>query len=412
MDPRYQHPVVTALWSPEWTYDAWWRIEKAVARAQIEALAGEPPTEQFNQMQALIGDTQPDFTTGAAGEIREIEGRTRHDVAAFLEFVRGFYGEPHARWIHYGLTSSDLVDTAQGMRFKEMERMLRVYLEGLERGIDEWRGSRQVVVGRTHGQPAEPITMGMRAESWGRMLNEAGEELLQATGSMQLAKTSGPVGSFAHNGPWIELKVAIELGLVGFGQGATQIIPRTYLARWASAASQVVQVCAKIAMDLRLMLVLNEGRESNRPRGQVGSSSMAHKTNPVGLEQITGLARLAAGYANMLQPLDIWLERDISHSSVERVAVPDLWHVLLHVLAQTGYLLSRFETGYRADLRLASDLGKLTVHRRTLDAVKAGESIGDARTTALLGACGNPLLDSTGQMWDLDYYSRNWNYPS
>jgi adenylosuccinate lyase len=411
MDPRYQHPRVTELWSPAWTYQAWWEVERAVAKAQVEQIKLDPDkAEQLEAMRILAHGLQPAFDADGIAEIQRIEGRTRHDVAAFLEYVRMWFGEPHARWIHFGLTSSDVVDTAQGMRFRELEKLVSVYMSSLEGAIGDWLSSRQIVSGRTHGQPAEPISMGMRAAHWCRMFNTAQDRLAASIQDMQWAKTSGPVGNYAHNGPWIESKVANLLGLASYGQGATQIIPRTHLAEWAGAAAGMVQVCAKIALDIRLMLFSNEGREQ-RPVGQVGSSSMAHKKNPIVAEQIGGMARLAAGYASMLQPLDVWLERDISHSSVERVAVPDLWHVLLRALHRTDYLLGQFQTGYRADLRLSSDLGVLTVHRRTLEAVKGGLPIDEARDRALVEASANPLLDGDGALLDIHYYDRNWEYP-
>lgn len=404
MDPRYQHPRVTELYGPERTYSMWWTIEQAVAQAQREQIALDPDKQQQFREMAVITDNTLVFDEEDVQAIAAIEARTKHDVAAFLEFVRKspWIGEQSGRWVHFGLTSSDVVDTAQALRFKWLEPQMETALLALQRQVNEWCNRDQAILGRTHGEPAEPMTIGMRARHWLRMLNSAGDRLQAATGDMQFAKTSGPVGSYAHNGPWIESRVAQQLGLASHGPGASQIIPRVNLANWASCASQVVSVCAKIAMDVRLMLLLGEGYLV-RPADQVGSSSMAHKTNPIRAEKITGLQRVAAAYASMLQPLDLWLERDISNSSVERIAVPDLWHVLLHVMGETYLLLDYFNLRIEATLAIGQAGGKPYVSRATLEAIRAGHSASYARAEALAF----PLPPSTEQHPEA-WFFRNW----
>jgi len=413
MDTRYQHPQVTDLWSREWTLDAWWRIEQALARAQSDTFTGPDQLSPPAIDRRFIFETKIDFTD-AVEEIDKIEERTRHDVAAFLQFVRSRVPAQSARWIHFGLTSSDLVDTAQALRFKYMLGTLRPALSILSDAIAWWRDSKQMVLGRTHGQPAEPISMGMRAEHWYSLYNSAEDWLIGATDDMVFGKMSGPVGNFAHNSPWIESRVMQELGLVGQGQGATQIVPRVRLARWATCAAQLVAVCAKIAMDMRLMLLLGEARELKGP-GQVGSSAMAHKKNPIRAEKITGLQRVAAGYAGMLQPLDLWLERDISNSSVERIVVPDLWHVLMHVIEETTSMVRAFEVGYRGDVALANHIGEANVHRVTLVGIERGMSVDESRAWALMVMKTHPLgLEADGiviPQTDPAYFARNWAYP-
>lgn len=336
MDKRYLHPQVAALWDLPWTYAAWWRIERAVAVAQaadgiIDKVEAEP----------ILSMVPPTADPGLLLEIENLERTTKHDVAAFVKYVREWYGEPHGRWIHYGLTSSDLVDTAQGLRFKAMHGTVRAACMELLSHVERWEANPTIVPGRTHGQPAEPTTMGIRADHWGALLEPAVGHLIRDTRKMATAKLSGPVGTYAHNPPSIEGQVAVEFGL-SVQTGASQIAPRGSLARWANSAAEMVQACAKVAMDFRLMNLLDEANEPKED-GQVGSSAMPHKTNPIRAEQITGLARLAAGYASMLQSLDLWLERDISHSCVERIAVPDLWHVVLQAIDQTTQLLARMQ---------------------------------------------------------------------
>lgn len=339
MDRRYQHPAVERLWSPEWTYAAWWKIEQAIIRAQRNHM----PEVNGPETDALLSDKEPRFSDpDVLAMIGEMEKATKHDVAAFVNYMREWFGTTSGRWIHYGVTSSDLVDTAQGMRFKELQSTSELVQYQLVQALHLWTQKPTVVLGMTHGQPAEPTSMQVRASHWHVLLTDALTDLTAGTNLMMRAKIAGPVGTYAHNPPQVEADVAFELGLVSQTYGSSQVIPRGYLARWASAAAHVMQVCAKIAMDLRLMNLLREAGEP-LDDGQVGSSSMAHKVNPIRAEQITGLARVGLAYSDMLQPLDLWLERDISHSSVERIAVPDLWHLVLHVMGQTTRLLERTE---------------------------------------------------------------------
>jgi adenylosuccinate lyase len=330
MDLRYTHPAVSALWSLDATYRMWTDIELAVLRAQRESKV--IPDDAARGLQAAMVD----FSINPAA-IQQIEQVTRHDVGAFLEYARGHAGHL-GRWLHFGLTSSDLVETALGMRFKLMGPALVETADTIVDALSVWNSSEVPVVGRTHGQPAEPMQLRARGDHWTAIILEASVNLSRATRGMQMAKLSGPVGTYAHNPPEVEAEAARELGLRAHGPGASQIRSRVPLAAWASAAATMVAACGKIAMDLRLMNLLGEAYEP-RQDGQIGSTAMPQKTNMIRAEQVAGMARMAAGYAAMLQPLDLWLERDISHSSVERVAVPDLWHVLLHAMGQTSQLL-------------------------------------------------------------------------
>jgi adenylosuccinate lyase len=317
--------------------------------------------------------------------IHDLERMTKHDVVAFLDWVRLVVEQP-GRWLHYGLTSSDLVDTAQGMRFREMHEVVISELSNLLSELTRWCADDTPLIGRTHGQPAELLTMQARAWGWMNELANPASRLSQSTRRMAIAKLSGPVGTYAHNPPAIEVAVAKDLNIRPHGPGATQIASRAPLAAWASAAAQVVGACAKIAQDVRLMTLLGEVMVPMRD-GQVGSSSMAHKQNPIQAEQVAGLYRMASGYAAMLQPVDVWLERDISHSSVERVAVPDLWHVTLHAIKQTTSVLAELVFDVHEIGEQITDTPEVDIARRTWQTLHSYPdlSIDQAREAAIRG---------------------------
>lgn len=403
MDSRYAHPQVTALWSPEWTYAAWWNIELAIIRAQREHhIVNLPDTEAFVSMPV---DHLPHFDAPIDNphldRIAELEVTTKHDVAAFVQWMREWWGEPHDRWIHYGVTSSDLVDTAQAMRFDKLLPTISAATEELGKLVMDWARDDTPILGRTHGQAAEPTSVSIRARHWLELISVANSQIRSDTRAMRICKVAGPVGTYAHNPPVVEVEVARILDLIPQCGGASQIVPRGSLARWANSAAELAHACAKIAMDLRLMNLVGEASEPLAD-GQVGSSSMAHKNNPIRAEQITGLQRVAAGYASMLQPLDLWLERDISNSAVERIAVPGLWHVLLHVIKQTTELLRVTEVSTGGAMNNLS----LTVHRHSVvrntnTAIWAGDTVEEAKAWALGKGGEEEILDR-------DWYTRNY----
>lgn len=384
MDPRYADPQVTHLWSPEWTYATWHRIELAVMREQRRlGLINRNDTEGYFDK----ATTHPLWTAEDIWAIHDLEKTTKHDVAAFIQYMREWYEyqtSGGARWFHYGLTSSDLVDTAMGIRFNELGIFLDQACSDLVSATNRWTKLHMETLGRTHGQPAEPITLSHRASSWMAHLRSVIPDLLAQTRRMQKAKLSGPVGTFAHNPPEVESAAAMYLGLQAWGPGASQVMPRADLAAWANSAALLVRVLNKIATDLRLMNLLGEAAEMKAEQ-QIGSSAMPHKNNPIKLEQIGGMARLAAGYASMLQPVELWLERDISNSSVERVAIPDLWHVLLYSVRSMTDLLS---SGVGVDPNVMADnlhaAGHAPYTTRALStALWAGDSYEDARAYSI-----------------------------
>lgn len=383
MDTRYQDTRVTALWTPTYTYGSWLKIERLVAAAQ--RAVGLIPQEGT---ELLVGPTWPTFEPPfVLADLVEIEKRTKHDVAAFVEYARRWYslcgGEVAAKWFHYGLTSSDLVDTAQGMRFAELLTHAEGECQRLLAVLARWEGDGTAVLARTHGQPAEPIELRVRVAHWSNNAVRAMHDLLVTTRRMAVCKIAGPTGSYAHNPPQIENEVASQLGLSNLGHGASQVVPRYALSAWADSCARLAASCSKIATDIRLMNLVGEARLA-RPDGQVGSSSMAHKDNPIVAEQLNGMAQLAGGYASMLRPLDLWLERDISHSCVERVAVPDLWHVTLHVLKQTTAMLESLAIDPTRTMSNLLDAGTapLTV-KLTGEATLWADTIDEAKRWAL-----------------------------
>lgn len=336
MDPRYQHPAVADLFTLEQQYKLWLEISRTVVHVQAEQ--GTIPAKPGNAILANVAPVDVDATDVEI--ILRYERETQHDVAAFLKWWRETLGPNAARHTHLGLTSSDLVDTTMGIRFAQLEAHWWKTITPLESTLyDLMRDEAGTLcLGFTHGQPAEPTSLGIRAQQWQGMVLRSAARLAQAWSAMRICKLSGPVGTYAHNPTGVEMAVALLLGLEPHGPGASQVVPRDRLAHWASCAAQFVQVLAKIAIDFRLMARRAEVSEG-WPEGRIGSSAMPHKVNPVKAEQLAGLARLAAGYAQMLQPVDLWEERDISHSSVERVAVPDLLHLVFYACEQATALL-------------------------------------------------------------------------
>lgn len=386
MDIRYSHPKIARLWSREWTYQTWLAIEALVSDHQGKmGLIPRPQDRLVKRMQELVWATDWD---AAIQEIDRIEEQARHDVVAFLQWARGavlpgvYCDSGSERWIHFGLTSSDVVDTAQGMRFQTAHKILLDELGDMMEELVHWTGDTTPLLGRTHGQIAELIEFRARAWHWLTEVSYPAADLSRDTIRMAYCKLSGPVGTYSHNPPKLEAAVAKDLQLRPVGAGASQIGPRAPLAAWANSAAQLVSACAKIAHDIRLMHLTDEATVPFAV-DQVGSSSMAHKKNPVQAEQVAGLARLARGYAAMLQPIDLWLERDMSHSSVERIAVPDLWHVTLHAVRQTRAILSSLKLDqWRINEGIESTIYPL-VARNTLRHIVSGKSVDEARQLAM-----------------------------
>ena len=314
MIPRYTLPAMAEVWSEETKLRHWLRIEILACEAWNRL--GRIPDEDLEQIRSA---------TATADRVQEIERATRHDVAAFVQAAAESVG-PAGRWIHFGMTSSDLLDTALALQLRDAADLLLGRVEGLlavvrDRAL-EHRDT--VCIGRTHGVVAEPTTFGHKLAVWAFELDRDRERLRRAREVVSVGKVSGAVGTYAAVDPFVEEYVCRELGLAP-ADAATQIVQRDRHAEYLSAVAITGATLEKIALEIR-HLARTEVREVQEPFeiGQRGSSAMPHKRNPVLSERITGLARLLRGNLQAaLENVALWHERDISHSSVERVVLPD-----------------------------------------------------------------------------------------
>ena len=331
MIPRYTRPKMADLWSDASKYRAWLRVE--LAATETLAARRMVPAADLATIQAKAGF---DVT-----RIEAIEAEVKHDVIAFLTSVAEHVG-PASRHIHFGLTSSDVVDTAQALLLVEACDLLLLDLDAmlvvLKRRAQEHKGT--VMVGRTHGIHAEPYTLGLKFVGWYLEMSRNRARLSTAREEIRFGKLSGAVGTYAHLDPGVEAEVMAKLGL-NAEPLATQVIPRDRHAALAAALGILASSLDRIATEIR-HLQRTDVREVEEPfaKGQKGSSAMPHKRNPIGCENISGLARLVRAYVQAaLEDIPLWHERDISHSSVERVIFPDatsLCDTMLHRM--TGIL--------------------------------------------------------------------------
>jgi adenylosuccinate lyase len=327
MITRYTRPELRTLWSEETKFQAWKEVEVALVQA-LEARAVAPS----GSAKALEAQAVP---TPAA--VSELERTLDHDVIAFLTLLAEGMG-PEREWVHYGMTSSDLVDTAQALR---VIRSLDVIAEGVDRALDRsrelaLRHRRTPIVGRTHGVHAEPMVVGLKFLGWYAELRRDRERLTRARETMRCGKLSGAVGTCAHLSPEVESDVLTRLGLAT-DPVSTQVISRDRHAELFGALAIVAGSLERFATEIR-HLHRTEVREISEGfrAGQKGSSAMPHKRNPITSERITGLARIVRGNTlAAFENMALWHERDISHSSVERVILPD-------TLCLVDYMLDRF----------------------------------------------------------------------
>jgi adenylosuccinate lyase len=318
---------MASVWEPRSRYDTWLRIELLACEAWAEL--GKVPREALTVIRERAGyDIR---------RIDEIEREVRHDVIAFVSAVAERVG-PEARYIHLGLTSYDVVDTALAVQLQQAATILVEDLEALRLVLADLarRHKRTVMIGRTHGVHAEPVTFGLKLALW---YTEAGRDLdrlRRAKEAVAYGKLSGAVGTFAHLPPFVEQYVCTRLGLTP-APISSQILSRDRHAEFLLTLALIGTSLDKFATEIR-HLQRTEVREVEEPfvEGQKGSSAMPHKRNPVACEQVSGLARLLRAYAQAsLENVPLWHERDISHSSVERVVLPDATILL-------DYLLVRF----------------------------------------------------------------------
>jgi adenylosuccinate lyase len=314
--PRYTRPEIGAVWSPQRKFECWLEVELAATEAWAEE--GAVPREAAEAARANAA-----FTVEAVNEREKV---TDHDVAAFVDVVAASVGE-HGRWIHYGLTSSDVLDTALALQLREAGEVVlagaRAYRDALVERALEHRET--LCVGRTHGVHAEPTTFGLRLAGFAFEADRNLARLTDAFEQLAFGKLSGAVGTYASVPPAVEARVMERLGLQR-EDVATQVIPRDRHAVLTSRVAIAGAGLERFATEVR-NLQRTEVREVEEPfasGAQKGSSAMPHKRNPIRTERITGLARVLRGYAQTgLENVALWHERDISHSGAERVILPD-----------------------------------------------------------------------------------------
>jgi len=314
---RYTRPEMGRVWSDENKFRRWLDVELAATETLAEA--GIVPREAAAKLR--------ERARADVARINELEAKVRHDVIAFTIAVQESVGDPEAaRWLHYGLTSNDVVDTAQALLVRDasalIEKGIERFGEVLERRAWEFKDTPEI--GRTHGIHAEPITFGLKIANWYAENRRDFDRFRAAALEMAVGKISGAVGTCTHLGPEIEQKICQRLGL-GVAPITSQVIERDRHAHYLAALAILAASLERVAVEIR-HLQRTEVREAEEPFGgeQRGSSAMPHKRNPVSSEQITGLARVVRSNSiAALENVALWHERDISHSSVERVILPD-----------------------------------------------------------------------------------------
>ncbi len=361
MIPRYARVEMTSLWTPEQRLRRWRDVELAALEGLV--LAGLAPEVALTTCRAKAGD----FTAADVERIDAIEKTTKHDVIAFLTFMEERIG-PEARWLHWGMTSSDVLDTSLAMLLRDaMERILV--------GVDKARAAirrrafehkRTPMVGRSHGIHAEPISFGHKLAIWYDELGRARQRLEAAKSTISVGKVSGAVGTFAHLPMSVEEHAMKQLGLQP-APASSQIVQRDRHAEYFSALALLGTSLEKFAVEIR-HLQRTEVREVEEAftAGQKGSSAMPHKRNPILSENLSGLARLLRGYAmTSWENVALWHERDISHSSVERVIGPDATVIADFMLSRFAGLMENL-TVYPAQMQKNLDQLGGVVHSQRL----------------------------------------------
>jgi adenylosuccinate lyase len=371
--PRYTREEMGHVWSDANKYAKWLEVELAATETLAEA--GQVPKEAAAAIRARAKVD--------VARINELESRVKHDVIAFTMAVGESIGDPAAaRWLHYGMTSNDVVDTAQALQVgdasKLIERGLVLFAEVLDVRAHEFRHTPQI--GRTHGVHAEPITFGLKIANWFAENQRNIGRFRAAAEQMAVGKISGAVGNASHLGTEMEERICKKLGLQA-APVASQVIQRDRHAQYLSALALIAATLERIALEIR-HLQRTEVREAEEPFGgdQRGSSAMPHKRNPVSSEQISGLARLVR--SNMLAAFEniaLWHERDISHSSVERVILPDSTILVDYMLSKMTAIIGQMRVFPERMLRnLESTHGLVYSGQLLQDLVEKGMPRDDA----------------------------------
>ena len=371
MIPRYTRPEMGHIWSDENRFRTWLAVE--VAATETLAEAGLVPKDA-----ARVIRERADFKVD---RIHQIEAEVRHDVIAFTTAVAEIVG-PDARWFHYGLTSNDVVDTAQALLILRASSIIADDLNRLSDALQRraWEFKNTPMVGRTHGIHAEPITFGFKLANWYSEVQRDIARFSAAAEDLRVGKFSGAVGTFAHLTPELEEKICARLGLKAAAV-SSQVIQRDRHAHYLATLAVIACTLDKIATEIR-HLQRTEVREAEEffSEKQKGSSAMPHKRNPVTCEQISGLGRVVRANAQVgFENVALWHERDISHSSAERVILPDSTTLVDYLLNKTTNLIeTMFVYPERMMANLESTRGLVFSGQLLLDLVEHGVSREDA----------------------------------
>jgi adenylosuccinate lyase len=370
---RYTRAEMGRVWSEENRFQKWLDVE--LAATETLADAGIVPREAAAKLRERARIN--------VARINEIEAKVKHDVIAFTIAVQETVNDPEAaRWLHYGLTSNDVVDTAQALLIREASRLIEKDLESfgevLERRAWEFKDTPEI--GRTHGIHAEPITFGLKVANWYAENRRDLARFQTAAQQMAVGKISGAVGTCTHLGPEVEQKICQKLGLT-MAPITSQVIERDRHAQYLSTLAIVAASLERVALEIR-HLQRTEVREVEEPFGgeQRGSSVMPHKRNPVSSEQICGLARVVrANSTAALENIALWHERDISHSSVERVILPDSTILVDYMLNRTTEIVRNMRVfPQRMQRNLDSTMGLIFSGQLLQDLVEHGAQREDA----------------------------------
>jgi adenylosuccinate lyase len=422
MIERYTLPEMGAIWSPENKFQKWLDVEIAVC--EVHAEDGTIPAEAVEQIKAKAAFTPQ--------RINEIEKTTDHDVIAFTTNLAENIGDA-ARFVHYGLTSSDVVDTANALLLKDASDLLLAKLNDLllvlKRRAYEFRDTPQI--GRTHGIHAEPTSFGLVWALWYSETQRNRERLLRAKEQIAVGKISGAVGAFAHLAPDVEERVCRRLGLKA-ADVSTQVIQRDRYAEYLCTLAIIASTLEKIALQVRhwQRTEVREAQEAFK-QGQKGSSAMPHKRNPILSERICGMARTVRANSIVgLENVALWHERDISHSSAERIVLPDSSATLDYILAKTTSLLDTLIV-YPENMLKNLDLTRGLVFSGQLmlvltqkgvsredayvytqrNAMKVWDEGGDYKDLVMRDAdiSSNLSVEEIARVFDLKHYLRNVN---
>ncbi|NMH71563.1 adenylosuccinate lyase [Bacillus sp. RO2] len=374
MIERYTRPEMGAIWTEENRFQAWLEVEILACEAWAEL--GDIPKEDVKVLREKASfDIE---------RIKEIEAETRHDVVAFTRAVSETLGD-EKKWVHYGLTSTDVVDTALSYQLKQANEILLADIERFVAILKEKAQDHKytVMMGRTHGVHAEPTTFGLKLALWYEEMKRNLERFKQAAEGIEFGKISGAVGTYANINPFVEEYVCEKLGLQR-APISTQTLQRDRHAHYLSTLALIATSIEKFAVEVR-GLQKSETREVEEffAKGQKGSSAMPHKRNPIGSENMTGLARVIRGYMmTAYENVPLWHERDISHSSAERIILPDSTIALNYMLNRFGNIIKNL-TVFPENMKRNMDrtLGLIYSQRVLLALIDTGMSREEAYDT-------------------------------